>query len=76
MAKEEFGATFAGYIAMLECHQSYIITDMTYIILAMAELTQRILTVVRTAMVRKLRHIRYERWLATAGKVLPVSSVN
>ena len=59
MAEEEFGATFAGYIAMLECHQSYIITDMTYIIvIAMTELTQRILTVVRRAMVRKLRHIR------------------
>ena len=43
MAEEGFGATFAGYIAMLECHQSYIIIIIiiiiTDIIKAMAELT-------------------------------------
>ena len=70
MAKEEFGATFAGYIAMLECHQSYIITNITYVIIAMVKLTQRILTVVRTAMVRKLCHVR--KVIGYSGESLPI----
>ena len=41
MAEEEFGATFAGYVAILEFHESYIniIIIITDVIKGLAELT-------------------------------------